>query len=148
MSAETRRSPAKPPTRIERVQGPPQIILLILIAIIHFMIMLKYYYFAVIRFEEVKIAGSERTKLAPVTHYGKNVYASAALATIANIGWICNHVGQRFAVCGFEHALKLDDKGVAQGYVDSDEDVTIISCDLKGAVALLKKNLKLCGVNL
>lgn len=140
--------PQSPPRGSSASKVPPQIILLILIAIIHFMIMLKYYYFAVIRFEEVKIAGSERTKLAPVTHYGKNVYASAALATIANIGWICNHVGQRFAVCGFEHALKLDDKGIAQGYVDSDEDVTIISCDLKGAVALLKKNLKLCGVNL
>lgn len=106
----------------------------------------KYFYFAVVRFEEVTIAG-QRTKRAPVTYFGKNVYSNAGLAIIANIGWICNHVGERFAVCGFEHQLDLVD-GVSQGYLSVDDDDAVISLDLKGAIKLLKTNLKLCNVNL
>lgn len=107
----------------------------------------KYFYFAVIRFEEVAEQGATRTKRVPVTHFGKNVYASAALAVIANIGWICNHVGERFTVCGFEHQINVVD-GVSQGYAAVDDDSLVITADLSGAVKLLKANLKKCNVKL
>lgn len=108
----------------------------------------KYFYFAVIRFEEVAEQGTARTRRVPVTHFGKSVYASAALAVIANIGWICNHVGERFTVCGFDHQLNLDERGVSQGYVATDDDSLVITADLSGAVKLLKTNLKKCNVKL
>ena len=75
----------------------------------------KFYYFAVIRFEETVMAGSERTKRVPVAHYGKP-YSSAKEAVEANLQWMCNHIGERFSVCCFDKQLKLDENGVAHGF--------------------------------
>lgn len=108
--------------------------------------MYNYFYFAEIRFEEVRSTGAARPKFVPVTYYGRSVYSNAALAVIANIGWICKHVGKRFTVCGFDRQLDLVD-GKCVGWREVD-DQDVISLDLKGAIALLKKNLKLCNVSL
>lgn len=110
--------------------------------------MMKYFYFAVVDFKEVAAAGSGLTKRRPVTTYGKGVYSNAALAIVANIGWICNHVGSRFVIAGFEHQLSLNPDHTADGFVAVDDDSIVISGDLKGLIALLKKNLKLCNVKL
>lgn len=78
----------------------------------------KYFYFAVIRFEEVVIAGDERTKRVPVTHFGRNIYATPQEAYDANKDWVCNHLGERFTVTGFPKRLKLDERGVSSGFID------------------------------
>lgn len=111
--------------------------------------MSKYFYFAVEDFKDIPQTGSDRTKRVLVITLGKSVYASPALAVIANIGWICNHVGERFKVIGFEHQPLLDEGNHLTGkFVDTDDDSIVISHDLKGAIAMLKSNIKLCNVKL
>ena len=83
----------------------------------------KYYYFAVIRFEEVMTAGATRTKRVPVTHFGRNAYATPEACVNANISWIATHCGERFSVCEFPKRLKLDEHGVSQGFLE-DEDAS------------------------
>lgn len=78
----------------------------------------KYFYFAVIRFEEVIVAGAERTKRVPVTHFGRNAYATPQEAYDANKEWVCNHLGERFTVAGFPKRLKLDERGISQGFME------------------------------
>lgn len=63
-------------------------------------------------------AGAGRTKRVPVTHFGRNVYDSPQKAYDANRDWVCKHIGERFAVCGFPKMLKLDKHGISHGYVD------------------------------
>lgn len=78
----------------------------------------KYYYFAVIRFEEAVNAGDGRTKRVPVTHFGRNAHATPEAALDANRIWICKHLGERFTVCGFDRQLKLDENGISHGYAE------------------------------
>lgn len=80
----------------------------------------KYYYFAVIRFEEVDAQGAGRTKRVPVTHFGKNAYATPEAALDANRMWICKHLGERFTVAGFDRQLKLDENGISHGYIEDE----------------------------
>lgn len=82
--------------------------------------MAQYFYFAVIRFEEVVVAGAARPKRVPVTHFGKNVYSTPQEAYDANREWVCRHLGERFTVAGFPKRLKLDEHGVSSGYVDDE----------------------------
>lgn len=88
-------------------------------------IMNKYFYFAVIRFEEVMKAGATRPNRVPVTHFGRNCYSSAEEAIEANKEWMCRHLGERFTVVGFEKKLVLDKHGISQGYVDDSPKVCL-----------------------
>ena len=82
----------------------------------------KFFYFAVIRFEEVDAQGAGRTKRVPVTHFGRNAYSSAEAAIEANKSWICTHLGERFTVAGFEKRLNLDERGISHGFVEDPVD--------------------------
>lgn len=82
----------------------------------------KYFYFAVVRFEEQVIAGQARTKRVPVTHFGKNAYATAMECIKANETWMANHIGERFIICGFPKKLNLDEHGISHGFVEEPTD--------------------------
>ena len=83
----------------------------------------NYFYFAVIRFEETVMAGTTRTKRVPVTHFGKNAYATPMDCIKANETWMASHIGERFSVCGFPKKLKLDEHGISHGYVEEPEQL-------------------------
>lgn len=85
-------------------------------------LMHKYYYFAVIRFEEVMKAGATRPNRVPVTHFGKNAYSTPEECVNANLAWMCKHIGERFSVCGFDKRLDLDERGVCRGYINESVD--------------------------
>lgn len=110
--------------------------------------MCKYFYFCVTRFEDVYDTRIGRTKRVPVCHFGKNVYGSAILAVLANAAWMCKHLGERFSITGLEHQLELDENGVSQGFKAADDDSAVINMDLKGAIALMKRNAKSLKVEL
>lgn len=82
----------------------------------------QYFYFAVIRFEEVMKAGDTRPKRVPVTHFGKNAYATAMECIKANEAWMASHIAERFSVCCFPKRLKLDEHGISQGYIEEPSD--------------------------
>ena len=84
--------------------------------------MKQYFYFAVIRFEEVMVAGQARAKRVPVTHFGKNAYDTPMECIKANEAWMAAHVGERFSICGFPKKLKLDEHGISCGYVEEPDD--------------------------
>lgn len=123
MDVETRNSGNAPPRLVLARNHPPgrQGIPLMRLALINF-IMNKYFYFAVIRFEDQMTAGATRPHRVPVTHFGKNAYATPQEAYEANKEWVCKHLGERFTVCGFPKQLKLDAHGISQGFVEDSAD--------------------------
>lgn len=83
----------------------------------------QHFYFAVIRFEEVMKAGATRPNRVPVTHFGKNSYASAMECIKANEAWMAAHIGERFSVCCFPKKLNLDEHGISHGFVEEPDNL-------------------------
>lgn len=79
--------------------------------------MKNYFYFGVIRFEEVDCAGVGRTKRVPVTHYG-SAHSSFAKMMKANNEFLQEHPGERFTWTVSPYPFALDEKGRFLGYVD------------------------------
>ena len=76
-------------------------------------IMNKYYYFAMERFEEVASEGTARTKRVPVMYLSKTVFSTPEDAYDMGKAYVVSHVNSnlRFKIVGFDEPARLDERG-------------------------------------